>query len=59
MAQYAFKLGAQDEFLCYATSAIDAQLKADQFVDREIGMLEPYRWIATAEANTFRMSVGA
>lgn len=59
MAQYAFKYAPQTEFLCEADSVIEAKLKADVFIDREVGITEPYGWVPTAEKDVFRISVGA
>lgn len=59
MAQFAFKYAPQDEFLCEAASVLEAKLKADVFIDREVGLDLPYGWVPTAEQNVFRISVGA
>jgi hypothetical protein len=59
MDTFIFKFG-QDEYICKAADATSAKLKADNFVDRERDMVEPYGWVPSSEgANIFRMSVGA
>ena len=59
METFIFKFG-QEEFICKAASRMEAQLKADSFVDRERPMPEPYGWVPSSEGpNIFRMSVGA
>lgn len=59
MDTFIFKFG-RDEYICQAADASSAMLKADNFVDREHGMNEPYGWVPSSEGgNVFRMSVGA
>jgi hypothetical protein len=59
METFIFKFG-QVEFICQARSRTEAMLKADNYVDREYPMDEPYGWVASTEGpNIFRMSVGA
>lgn len=55
MDTFIFKFG-RDEYICHASSALEATLKANNFVD----MVESFGWVPSSEgANIFRMSVGA
>lgn len=59
METFIFKFG-QVEFICKAADRMTAMLKADQYVDHEYPMEEPYGWVPSTEGpNIFRMSVGA
>ena len=59
METFIFKFG-RNEYICKARSRQEAHLKADQYVDFEFPMDEPYGWVPSSEGpNIFRMSVGA
>lgn len=56
---FIFKFG-QTEYICQASSRYDAFCKANQFIDFECPMDEPFGWVSSDEGpNIFRMSVGA